>query len=47
MRYAALVVPAVGALIEAGHADTVAVIDQTFREPFAVLPSSSEKTIYV
>jgi hypothetical protein len=38
MGFAAFVVPAVGALIEAGHADAVAVLDQTFREPFAVVP---------
>jgi hypothetical protein len=38
MGFAAFVVPAVGALIEAGHADAVAVMDQTFREPFAVVP---------
>jgi len=38
MGFAAFVVPAVGALLEAGHADAVAVMDQTFREPFAVLP---------
>jgi hypothetical protein len=36
--FAAFVVPAVGALIDAGHTDAVAVMDQTFREPFAVLP---------
>ena len=38
MGFAAFVVPAVGALIEAGHTDAVAVMDQTFREPFAVFP---------
>jgi hypothetical protein len=38
MGFAAFVVPAVGALIEAGHTDAVAVMDQTFREPFAILP---------
>ena len=38
MGFAAFVVPAVGALIAAGHTDAVAVMDQTFREPFAVLP---------
>jgi hypothetical protein len=38
MGFAAFVVPAVGALIEAGHADAVAVMGQTFREPFAALP---------
>ena len=38
MGFAAFVVPAVGALIKAGHTDAVAVMDQTFREPFAVLP---------
>jgi uncharacterized protein DUF4386 len=38
MGFAAFVVPAVGALIEAGQADAVAVVDQTFREPFWVLP---------
>lgn len=38
MGFAAFVVPAIGALIEAGQADAVAVMDQTFREPFAVFP---------
>ncbi len=38
MGFAAFVVPAVGALIEAGHTDAVAVMDQTFREPFAAFP---------
>jgi hypothetical protein len=36
--FAAFVVPAVGALIEAGQSDAVVVMDQTFREPFVVLP---------
>lgn len=38
MGFAAFVVPAVGVLIEVGQADAVAVMDQTFREPFAVVP---------
>jgi len=36
--FAAFVVPAVGALIEAGQSNAVVLLDQTFREPFAVLP---------
>ena len=38
LGFAAFVVPAVGAMIAAGHTDAVAVMEQTFREPFAVLP---------
>ena len=38
MGFSAFVVPAVGALIEAGHTDAVDVMDQAFREPFIVVP---------
>lgn len=36
--FAAYVVPAIGSLVEQGHVEMVAVMEQTFREPFTVVP---------
>jgi predicted permease len=35
--FAAFVVPAIGALAEQGHVEMVAVMDQTFKEPFLAI----------
>ena len=45
--FAAYVVPAVGVLIEGGHADAVEVMEQTFREPFAAVSFLSGILYYV
>jgi hypothetical protein len=47
LGYAAYVVPAVGALIEGGHADAVEVMRQTLREPFAAISFFSAILSYV
>jgi len=36
--FAAYVVPAIGSLAEQGHAEMTQVMDQTFREPFILIP---------
>jgi hypothetical protein len=38
LGYTAYIVPAVGSLAEQGHPEMIQVMDQTFREPFALIP---------
>lgn len=38
LGYAAYIVPAVGSLAQQGHPEMIQVMDQTFREPFILIP---------